>query len=47
MRAEKHHEATDDFDGVGDEHHAALGHQIGKNSHPGRQENVADDEKEF
>lgn len=38
--AEKHEQTAKDFDRIGDEHHAALGHQIGEDADPGGQSHI-------
>ena len=47
MHAEQHHRAADDLDGVGDEHHMALGQGIGEGADERRQHDVGNREEEL
>ncbi len=41
MRTKKHQYAAHGLDGIGDEHHVPLGHQIGKDANPGGKQHIA------
>ena len=47
MHAKQHGNAADDLDGVGDQHHLALGHGVGKSADKGRQHDIRKHEKKL
>ena len=47
MQPEEHHQAAADLDQVGDEHHAALGHRIGKRADERGQCHVGHEEEQL
>ena len=47
MGAPEHRHAAQDLDGVGDEHHLALGQTVREGAHPRREHPIGDDEEEL
>ena len=47
MRAEQHQKAPAHFEHIGEKHHPAFGHRVGKKPHVGCQADVAHNKEQF